>query len=73
MENMEFVYALTECINNINADKIPIFIYKMGISDINEKHSENAKVVSDLRRLNYYKNIIIFFENYIASFDKICS
>lgn len=71
MEDRETMYALTECMSDIKSDEIPIFIYKMGINNINEKHSENAKIVSDLRRLNGYKNIIIFFENYIASFFKI--
>ena len=62
--------VLTECKSEINANNIKIFIYRMKIRDLNEKHIENFFLVRELMNLNNNK-FIVFYEEYIASFEEI--
>ena len=61
--------VLTECKNTINAKDIKIFIYKMKVRDLNEKHIENFFLARELVNLN--NKYVVFYEEYIASFEEI--
>lgn len=62
--------VITEFKNDINAKDIEIYLYKMKIRDLENKHNENYSIVKELINLNN-NPIIIFYENYIASFNEI--
>lgn len=61
--------VITEFKNDKNINDIPIYIYKMGIRDFNNRHKENGSIVRELVKLN--NKTIAFNENYIGSFEPI--
>lgn len=62
--------AITEFRLNKRAKDIELFIYSLPVSDLDEKHKENSKVVSSLRKSNH-NDMIVFNENLIGAFSKI--
>ncbi len=63
-------YIFTEIINDLNAKDIEIYMYDLGVNDIDEKYSENYNTIRLLNTINK-PQVIIFHQNYIASFEKI--
>ena len=62
--------VITEFKNSVNTNNIEIYIYKMRVRDFENKHNENYDVVKELINLNNNPTIV-FFEQYIASFNEI--
>lgn len=62
---------INEFKNNLNAKEINIHIYTLQIRNMDDKHSENSRIAWELKKLNKENKHIIFFKNYIASFDPI--
>lgn len=62
---------INEFKNDLNAEKINIHIYTLQIKNMETKHSENSRIAWELKKLNKENKHIIFFKNYIASFDPI--
>lgn len=62
---------INEFKNDLNAEDIKIHIYTLQIKDMDAKHSENSRITWALKRLNKENKNIIFFKNFIASFDSI--
>lgn len=72
MNKTEF-NGLTEFKNKLSANDIKIWIYTMPVKDLNSKHNENYKIISELKKCNPLNQIIVFNEYLIAAFEEINS
>lgn len=69
MMNKEY-NVITEFKNHLSASDIKIYLYKMRVRDLKEKHNENYKIVKELKALNNNK-LIVFHEEYIGAYKPI--
>ena len=67
---MSELNVITEFKNIINVTEIEIYIYKMRVRELENKHNENYEVVKNLIKSNNNPTIV-FYEQYIASFKEI--
>ncbi|WHY78381.1 Piwi domain-containing protein [Neobacillus sp. WH10] len=63
-------YYLTEWLSSTNTEEIPLHIYKVPIKEIHNRHAEGGMIAYNLRKNNDFKTLV-FFDQYIASFEEL--